>query len=75
MEKAMSYEAIERVKAQEKLVDIEQAVKNFPGSKDYVLDEFTLLDVIKMARFADMDTDLQFTNTPRGEFQDAWFGN
>jgi len=56
----MNYEAIEQQATRDKLNDVERAVVNFPSKEDYILDGFTLSDLIKMAEVANYEVTLRF---------------
>jgi len=57
----MSYEEIERAKARDRLRYIVDAVKGYPRVSDPILVDTDLLELLKIASFAECDLQLDFS--------------
>lgn len=73
----MGFEAVERQWTRDKLDDVAKAVKAFPSDQSYVLDEVTVLDLMKMAQVAEYDVVLRLTprNIVPDTFPEEWSAN
>lgn len=67
----MSYELIERDATRNRLSGILNALESHPSTESYVLDEFTLQDLLNMADVAEYDIELRF-KPKRTEQAPSW---
>lgn len=56
----MGYEAIERDKIRAELADVAQALADPNSPKNYLLDEITIADLVKLSDVAEVDLVLRF---------------
>ena len=60
----MSFDNIERQEAQDRMREILRAIDNSPSDKDYILDEVTLLDLMKLTDVAGIDLRIDLPPVP-----------